>query len=309
MRIEQFEYLLEISRSGSINAASEKLHLTHQSLNRSISHLEDELDVKLLERTVKGVSLTKAGQKTALAAQQILTILEELKASLIGDTILAPSSLKGALAIAISPIVASVLFPSLSLEYSKYYPLVNLSLQERPPAEIPELILTEQCDLGLVNIAVNDMERFKTHFHLKYLWSDTALVLVSKNSPLAKQQSLSIRTILNYPLILYNFNGTKNHWIFETTRKYHGPKQFMSTNSIAIFLNSIAQGHYISLFTKSHWDSLSGEAKENLRLIPFRQKEERNLFTTHIVLLTHKTTPLSPQAKLFTEYLFKEIKQ
>ena len=212
MRIEQFEYLLEISRSGSINAASEKLHLTHQSLNRSISHLEDELDAKLLERTVKGVSLTKAGQKTALAAQQILTILEELKASLIGDAILAPSSLKGALTVAVSPIAASVLFPSLSLEYSKQYPFVNLSLQERPPAEIPELILTEQCDLGLVNIAVNDRERFETHFHLKHLWSDTALVLVSKNSPLAKQQSLSIRTILSYPLILYNFNTINNYF-------------------------------------------------------------------------------------------------
>lgn len=59
MRVEQLNYLLETAKTASINKSSERLHITQQSLNSSLTKLEQELGVKLLERSSKGVSLTK----------------------------------------------------------------------------------------------------------------------------------------------------------------------------------------------------------------------------------------------------------
>lgn len=45
MRIEQLEHIIEISKTHSINLAAQNLHITQQSLSRSIKSLEDELSV------------------------------------------------------------------------------------------------------------------------------------------------------------------------------------------------------------------------------------------------------------------------
>ena len=47
MRFEQLEYLIEISKQGSISSAAKKLHLSHQALSIAIKNLEEELGVLL----------------------------------------------------------------------------------------------------------------------------------------------------------------------------------------------------------------------------------------------------------------------
>ena len=77
MRIEQFEYLTEISKNKSMNAASKKLHITPQALSTSIKKLEEELNLTILDRTTMGVSLTEKGQALLLLVENFLGGLQE----------------------------------------------------------------------------------------------------------------------------------------------------------------------------------------------------------------------------------------
>ena len=61
MRMEQLLYLLVISQSPSMSAASQKIHLTPQALSISIKHLEEELGLELIKRTNRGTTLTEKG--------------------------------------------------------------------------------------------------------------------------------------------------------------------------------------------------------------------------------------------------------
>ena len=61
MKIEQLEFLIEVCRAGSINAASKKIFISQQSLNQSLRNLEEELGFTVLNRTKRGVTLTKQG--------------------------------------------------------------------------------------------------------------------------------------------------------------------------------------------------------------------------------------------------------
>ncbi|KAF1052467.1 MAG: Glycine cleavage system transcriptional activator [Stenotrophomonas maltophilia] len=70
------------ARLGSYVAASKALHVTQPAIGRHVKLLEDWLNVRLLERTPRGVTLTVAGEryyaKVSAALQQIIDAGDEL---------------------------------------------------------------------------------------------------------------------------------------------------------------------------------------------------------------------------------------
>ena len=66
MEIQQLKYFVEVVRQQSFTKAAAQLFVTQPMLTRSIKHLEEELNVRLLERTSKmpGASST-SGSRTS----------------------------------------------------------------------------------------------------------------------------------------------------------------------------------------------------------------------------------------------------
>ena len=57
MELRQLEYFREIASTGSINEAARHLNMSQPPLSYQIRQLENELNVKLFDRTSKGVTL------------------------------------------------------------------------------------------------------------------------------------------------------------------------------------------------------------------------------------------------------------
>lgn len=72
MRLMQLEYFIKIAECGSITKAAQELFVSQPSLTKSIANLETEYDIKLLERTPKGVCLTPKGREFLEYAQDVL---------------------------------------------------------------------------------------------------------------------------------------------------------------------------------------------------------------------------------------------
>lgn len=64
MQIQQLTYFVAIAEQGSINKAAEKLFVTQPNLSKAISNLENELKVRIFNRTNKGVALTDEGKSS-----------------------------------------------------------------------------------------------------------------------------------------------------------------------------------------------------------------------------------------------------
>lgn len=64
MQIQQLTYFVAIAEQGSINKAAEKLFVTQPNLSKAISNLENELKVRIFNRTNKGVVLTDEGKSS-----------------------------------------------------------------------------------------------------------------------------------------------------------------------------------------------------------------------------------------------------
>ena len=79
MRIERFEYFVEVARTGSITAAARRCYISQTALCQQMDALEQELGVKLLNRTKTGTTLTDAGEKLLPRAQTLLQEYQEIR--------------------------------------------------------------------------------------------------------------------------------------------------------------------------------------------------------------------------------------
>jgi len=82
LNFKHLRYFWMVAKSGSIARASERLHLTPQSISGQLKEFEEALGVQLLRRVGRGLQLTEAGQRIFGYAEQIFALGEEMLAAL-----------------------------------------------------------------------------------------------------------------------------------------------------------------------------------------------------------------------------------
>src|ERR1700739_708223 len=82
MELYQIRHFSAIAETGSFTKAATKAAVTQPALSASIAKLEEELGVKLFHRSPKSVSLTAAGRRFQMAADEILDASNRVKAEL-----------------------------------------------------------------------------------------------------------------------------------------------------------------------------------------------------------------------------------
>lgn len=82
LNFKHLRYFWMVAKAGSIAKASERLHLTPQSISGQLREFEEALGVQLLRRAGRGLELTEAGQRILGYAEQIFSLGEEMLAVL-----------------------------------------------------------------------------------------------------------------------------------------------------------------------------------------------------------------------------------
>ena len=107
MTIQQLEYILAVDRYRHFAKAAEHCHVTQPTLSMMIQKLEDELGVKLFDRSTQPVRPTATGVKIMEQARKVL-----LQAAQIKDIVSEEAqSLKGSFRLAVLPTIAPYLLP------------------------------------------------------------------------------------------------------------------------------------------------------------------------------------------------------
>ncbi len=78
MDIRQIEFVDAVARHGNFTRAADELHVAQPAVSAAIRHLEDELGVRLFERTSRHVALTDAGEAFLSGARRVLAELNDL---------------------------------------------------------------------------------------------------------------------------------------------------------------------------------------------------------------------------------------
>lgn len=151
MLMEHIIIFYKVAAEKSISKVAQANHISQPALSQQMQRLEEELNVKLFERSNRGIELTKAGvilQKYAEGFIQSYEYLKEELENLKAD--------KGTFRIAATPVACNYALPCTLYRVSKEFPDYSFSLNCFPSSEITQQIQTEQADLGFSVKPVTD---------------------------------------------------------------------------------------------------------------------------------------------------------
>ena len=80
MTLQQLRYVIMVAETGTITEAASRLFISQPSLTNAIHELEKEMNIKIFDRTNKGIHISKDGEDFLGYARQVLeqaTLLEE----------------------------------------------------------------------------------------------------------------------------------------------------------------------------------------------------------------------------------------
>jgi LysR family hydrogen peroxide-inducible transcriptional activator len=175
MTLTQLEYIVALDTHRHFVLASEKSFVTQPTLSMQIQKLEDELGVKIFDRTKQPVIPTEIGASLIAQARVILREAKMIH-EIISDQ---KDSMTGELRIGIIPTLAPYLLPSLFQEIKKKYPQLNLVVKETITEELIHELKNNRLDCGIVVSPLNDPS-IKEHV----LFYEELFVYVSRKNAL-----------------------------------------------------------------------------------------------------------------------------
>ena len=175
MNERQLRYILAISEERSITAAAHKLFISQPSLSYLLSHVEEELGIKLFDRNITPLALTDAGERYVETAKQMLRLYRELKNQI--DDI--QHLRKGRLTIGCSPQISSFLFPALLPSFFRKNPEIQVTLFEESLSVLEELLASGDLEVAFTNAVINN----KTFGHIPLFREELLLLTPSSFTP------------------------------------------------------------------------------------------------------------------------------
>lgn len=152
MTITQLEYIVALDTYRHFVLASEKCFVTQPTLSMQIQKLEEELGVKLFDRTKQPVIPTEIGVGIIAQARIILHEANMIP-QIINDQM---DSMTGELRIGIIPTLAPYLLPPLFKRMSDHYPELELIIKETITEDVIHELKNNRLDCGLVVTPLND---------------------------------------------------------------------------------------------------------------------------------------------------------
>jgi len=246
MRIEQLKYLLVLEKETSLNAAAEKLFISHQALGKSIKALEEELGCKLIDKSYQGYVFTENGEKVINFARNTLReydiLLHECGKAMKDET----PKLQGLFKIYSNIIYSISMLPIIIEEFHNDYPSVQINNKSVCLNKVIELMSDERYEdensIGLINISYQDLDRVLREIDNRDLifhkiCESKIKFYCSKNYHLAKKGRLSVNTIWKEPMI--RFMDENESWEVSLGSKR---KVAITTTSYNVWLNTIIRG-------------------------------------------------------------------
>jgi LysR family hydrogen peroxide-inducible transcriptional activator len=151
MNVQQLEYIIAVDTYRHFVKASEKCFVTQATLSMMIKKLEEELNIKIFDRSRQPVVPTEIGKKIIAQAKIILQESNRLKEIVQEDH----GKLSGELRIGIIPTLAPYLLPLFMASFLNKYPLVRLKISELTTDDIIHKLEQHNLDAGILSTPLN----------------------------------------------------------------------------------------------------------------------------------------------------------
>lgn len=281
--------LLEVIELGSFSRVSEQQNVNRSVISKQINRLEDELGVRLLNRTTRSLSLTAAGSEMINQAKSLRTLLNETHR--IAQNY--HEEPRGMMRISSSAMFGRLYVQDAISQFQQRYPDVEfeLRLEDRMVD-----IVKEGFDIGFRIGQPKDsslITRKIARSRLLIVASPTFLEQHGKVNTLEKLESLPA-TIYAAPGLLFDKFGYKDA---NGIQHYFQLNVAYKVNDVEMLARSVTAGNTLAVITAQ---MVQDEIKSG-KLIPIMTDLNIDDFGTFYAVYPHRDAPI--KTKLFIDTL------
>jgi DNA-binding transcriptional LysR family regulator len=181
-----------VARLLSFTKAAETLHMTQPAVTFQVRQLEEHFNTRLFDRTHNRISLTEAGKQVYGYADKIFELYAEMEDAVRKVT----GEISGALIIGASTTIAEYMLPALLGDFKASYPDVTVHLKVSNTDGIVAMVENNDIDLGVVEAPVTNK-----NLAVEVCRMDQLVLIVPPGHPLAREQSVPLQVLVEYPFI------------------------------------------------------------------------------------------------------------
>jgi DNA-binding transcriptional LysR family regulator len=295
MELRRLRYFVAVAEELHFSRAAERLHIGQPPLSQQIQLLEEELGVRLLERTRRWVRLTEAGRLFLDDARRILALSEQAAETArradrgeVGELRIGFTSS--------TPLTEA--FNKAVNEYRKAFPRVTLSLSEMPTLRQVEAIRERRIDLGFLRPPETTLSREVATVLLR---RDPVMLVAPSNHPLMRRASVAIKELADQPFIMFSADaGTGVQSLVLRLCREAGfePKTALQAREGATIIGLVAAGCGVSILP----ESFNAIRIKGVGYLPLSDRAAK----TQLMLAWHRTSR-SPLVDSFVELATRAV--
>ena len=297
MTLQQIKYALTIAQAGSMNRAAELLYISQPSLSSAIKELERETGIMLFHRTGKGVVPTNEGADFLADARQVYQQYE-----LLSQKYETAGKIKRKFGVSSQHYSFAV---QAFVETVKKYGTLNFefAMRETMTMDVISDVSSLKSEIGILyrddhNRRVIDKLFSENELEFHPLINCRAFVYLWKGHPLAKESSISLEQLRDYPCMSFEQGTHSSSFLAEeilSDREY--PRVIKSTDR-ATQLNLMIGLNGYTLCSGIICEELNGS---DFAAVPFREDEDNRNSVMEIGYITKRRSILSDIAQTYIE--------
>jgi LysR family hydrogen peroxide-inducible transcriptional activator len=261
MNIQQLEYIIAVDNFRHFAKAAEMCFVTQPTLSMMIQKLEDELNVKIFDRSRHPVEPTVIGKQIIVQARTSLKHFNGIKEVIENERQVA----KGSFKLGIIPTIAAYLVPVMLRKQQESTNEIELTLKESTTGNLIKELTNGMLDGGIMAGPLNhpDLDEYPLYYEKFYAY-------VSPLDELHDEKEINLDEI--------NIN---NVWLLENEQLLRGqiellcrmkknidskPSVKYESGNIETLIHVVDYNSGITIIPEMHAMGLSEEKQENLRV-------------------------------------------
>jgi len=184
MNIQQLEYLIAVDKHKHFGKAAQACFITQPTLSAMIQKLEEELDLKIFDRTSHPIRTTDAGAEIIEQAQKVMdeVMLLKSKANQLNNIVF------GKLNLGIIPTVSTFLLPNEIFNFLEKHPKIELDIKEMTTENVIQSLKSGEIDAGIISTPYSAADEFFSDF----LYNEELLIYASDSNLVQDNDSFVI---------------------------------------------------------------------------------------------------------------------
>ncbi|WP_099313422.1 LysR family transcriptional regulator [Clostridium paraputrificum] len=203
-KLDLYKVFSQVVKSKSFSKAAKELYMTQPAVSQAIMALERELDIRLFNRTPKGVSLTNEG---SLLFEYINSAMNLIK--LGEEKILEFQNLAiGELKIGVGDTISKYFLVPFLEKFHNKYPNIKFKINNSTTLELCELLKSGDIDIAICNLPIEDPSiESSSRFEVGDIF------ICGEKFKHLSRESIEFSEICKYPLIFLEPNSNSRKYV------------------------------------------------------------------------------------------------